>query len=497
MALANAAQGHMTTPVTPSDPVISSADRAAIMLSLMCVMMLAALETTIIAPAMPSIGRDLGGVEHMSWIVTAYLVISTALTPLYGKIADIKGRRIVLIFAAVSYLVGSLACALADSMMTLILARCLQGVGGGGIFAMTQTIIGDIVPLRDRPKYQVYTSTVWLLANMMGPVLGGLLTDYVHWSMIFWINLPLGIPALLVLWPRLSKLPRNERPHSLDLLGAFLIVVATVLIMLALSWGGVRYAWASWEMLALGGATLLAWVLLAVRQLTAHEPLIPLTVLGNAGVQRAVFTSFSAMAAYIAIVIWLPVWLQTVEKMSVTAAGLWTLPLMAASTIGAQWGARAMRGSGNFHYVPIAGMVLATLGSIVMGIYAAGMPMWLFALTTAVISAGTGAIFPMLSVGLQSAVPPHELGTTMALNVFMRSLGSAIGVAIMGAILIGIAGAAALEQHGAAAGATPELILAYQIGYGAVALGFFLALLSLLRLGRPSMGRPESRAFRK
>lgn len=486
----------MTAPESQTQPALTPADRATIMISLMCVMMLAALETTIIAPAMPSIGRDLGGVEHMSWIVTAYLVISTALTPLYGKMADIKGRRIVIVFAALSFLIGSLACALADSMLTLILARCLQGIGGGGIFAMTQTIIGDIVPVRERPQYQVYTSTVWLLANMLGPVLGGLLTDYMHWSMIFWINLPLGIPALLILWPRLARLPRHERPHSLDIIGALLIIVATVLIMLALSWGGARYAWTSFEMIGLIAATVFAWILLALRQLTAREPLISLAVLGNAHVRKAVLTSFCAMGAYIGIVIWLPVWLQTVEGMSVTAAGLWTLPLMAASTIGAQWGARAMRSSGNFHYIPRLGMIVATLGSAVLAVFAQGMPIWLFVLATSAISAGIGAIFPMLTVSLQSAVAPHDLGTTMGLNVFMRSLGSAIGVAVLGAILIGIAGAAALEKHGVPGAASAELIYAFRLAYAASAAGFTLGFVSLLLLGRPSMGRPESRAFR-
>lgn len=480
----------------PASTKLSPADARTILVALMCVMMLAALETTIIAPAMPSIGRDLGGVEHMSWIVTAYLVISTALTPLYGKMADIRGRRVVLLFAAVSFLVGSLACALANSMLTLILARCLQGVGGGGIFAMTQTIIGDIVAPRDRPRYQVYTSTVWLLANIMGPLLGGLLTEFVHWTMIFWINLPLGIPALAIIWPKLARLPRHERPHSLDVIGAVLIIVATVLIMLALSWGGTRYAWTSPPMMGLVVATLLAWGLLALRQMTAAEPLIPLRILRNAGVRHAVLTSFTAMAAYIGIVVWLPVWLQVVLGMGVTEAGVWTLPLMVTSTLGAQVGARAMRHHANFHLVPLAGMALAMVATIAMSVQSGGMDLWLFATLTGIISVGMGAIFPMLTVSLQSSVAPHDLGTTMALNVFMRSLGSAIGVAAMGALLIGFAGAAALEKHGAGAVASPELVAGFRFAYGAAAAGFAAAMAMLVLLGKPSMSRPGSGAIR-
>lgn len=276
----------MTAPESQPAPSLTPADRATIMISLMCVMMLAALETTIIAPAMPSIGRDLGGVEHMSWIVTAYLVISTALTPLYGKMADIKGRRIVIVFAALSFLIGSLACALADSMLTLILARCLQGIGGGGIFAMTQTIIGDIVPVRERPQYQVYTSTVWLLANMLGPVLGGLLTDYMHWTMIFWINLPLGLLAFLMSNSALKRLPRHEQQHRLDILGALLLVAATVTLMLGLHDGGNHYSWTSARILGLFAGSTVLWLAFVWRIRTAREPLIPLSVLGNDVVSR-------------------------------------------------------------------------------------------------------------------------------------------------------------------------------------------------------------------
>ncbi len=468
-------------------PALSQSDRNAILLALMCVMMLAALESTIVAPAMPSIGRDLGNVEQMSWIVTAYLIVATALTPLYGKMADIRGRRIVLMFAALSFLIGSLACALSNSMIMLILARGLQGVGGGGIFAMTQTIIGDIVPARDRARYQVYTSTVWLIANVLGPLLGGLLTEYLHWSMIFWINLPFGIPALIIIWPRLAKLPRHERPHSLDIIGVFLIIAATVLIMLALSWGGVRYAWSSREMIMLIAAAILAWVLLTVRQLTAREPLIPIAVLGNKVVRNAVLTSFFAMAAYIGLMVWLPVYLQTVGGMSVTAAGLATLPLMIFSTVGAQIGAREMRRGRYVYAVPMIGMLITASGTFTLAAFAGGMPFWFLIALLAYISSGMGSVFPMLTVTLQSAVAPHDLGTTMALNVFMRSLGSAIGVAVMGAVLIGIAGSAALEKHGAPGLASADLIKGFVFAYAASGFGFVLAIVSLIRLGRRPM----------
>src|SRR5215212_1235081 len=224
---------------------LSHAEIRTILVGILLAMFLAALDQTIIATALPTIGRDLGDLEHLPWIVTVYLLTSTAVTPLYGKFSDSHGRRITMLIGIVIFIIGSIACALAPNMIVLILARGLQGIGGGGLIALAQTIIADIVAPRERGRYQVYFASVFMTSSLLGPVLGGFFAEHLHWSVIFWINLPLGLVAFAIAFQSLKKLPRFERPHKLDLLGALLLVAATVALLLALSWGGLRYPWAS------------------------------------------------------------------------------------------------------------------------------------------------------------------------------------------------------------------------------------------------------------
>ncbi|HEY8579524.1 MAG TPA: MDR family MFS transporter [Beijerinckiaceae bacterium] len=422
-----------------SPAALAPKDVRSIMIGLMVAMMLAALDTTIIAPAMPTIGRELGDIEHLPWIVTSYLLVSTALTPLYGKFADIRGRRPVLLFAVGTFLLGSAACALAPNMIALALARGLQGVGGAGIFAMSQTIIGDIVPPKERPRYQVYTSAVWMVANVAGPVLGGVLAEYTHWSMIFWINLPIGLVALWLINDRLKRMPRNERPHRLDMPGALLMIAASTLLLLALSWGGARYAWASPQILGLFAAAAAASAALVWRQATAEEPLIPLTVLANPVIGAGASTMFFAMAAYVALSIYLPVYLQTLGGMSVSASGLALIPLLVFTSFGAGAAARVLHVSERYKRAPMAGLVLATLSMAAMALWPR-MPFWGVMAATTVMSLGVGTLFPVINVCVQAATPRHELGTTMALMFFLRSLGAAVMIAVFGAVVLGGSG---------------------------------------------------------
>ena len=203
----------------PASPM-SEADIRTILYGIMLAMFLAALDQTIVATAMPTIGRELNDVAHLPWVVTAYLLASTAVTPLYGKLADIHGRRIVLLSGIVIFILGSVACALAPTLWMLVFARFVQGLGGGGLIALAQTIIGDMVSPRERGKYQVYIASVFMASSLLGPVLGGFISEKLHWSVIFWINLPLGLAAYLMTFNALKRLPRHERPHRLDLLGA-------------------------------------------------------------------------------------------------------------------------------------------------------------------------------------------------------------------------------------------------------------------------------------
>lgn len=452
-------------------------DVRAIMLGLMTTLMLVALDTTIIAPAMPTIGRELGDIKYMPWIVTAYLLVSTVLTPLYGKMADIKGRRVVILFAMLVFLVGSVACALAQSMLTLALARGLQGVGGAGIMAMTQTIIGDIVPPRDRPRYQVYTSTVWMIANVAGPVLGGVLAEHTHWSTIFWINLPIGVVAYVMVSDRLKRIPRYERPHSLDLIGALLMIAASGLLLLALSRGGGAYGWGSPQVIGLFVASACAWALLTWRQATAHEPLIPLTVLRNQVATTSTVSMFFMLGGYIALMIYLPVYFQTLGGMSASASGFALIPLLVFTSVGAWLASRRLARTPRYKRVPIAGLVASALS---VGLLAAWpqAPLGVLLAASTVVAVGTGTLFPIVSVAVQAATPRHELGSTMALGYFCRSLGSAIFVAIFGAVLLGGAGVGveAIAQGGVPQGVDrADLAASFAVCFAITAACFMVA----------------------
>ncbi len=250
-----------------------------IIAGIMLAMFLSALEQTIVAPALPAIGRSLGDIDDLSWIVTAYLLAATATTPLFGKLSDIYGRRAILLLAVSIFIAGSVACALAPTIWFLVLARGLQGIGGGGILPIAQTIIADMLTPRERPLVQGRTSIMFMSASILGPVLGGFLTDHMHWSLIFWINLPLGILALVTTDRALRRLPRHDRPHKLDVIGGAFMVGAALALMLALSWGGTHYPWNSWRIIALVVSSAALWALFAVRLLTAREPFIPLAIL--------------------------------------------------------------------------------------------------------------------------------------------------------------------------------------------------------------------------
>jgi MFS family permease len=395
------------------------------------------------------------------------------------------------VFSISVFIAGSIACALAPTMLTLALARGLQGVGGAGVFALTQTIIGDVVPPRERPKYQVYTSVVWMMANLAGPVLGGVFAEYTHWSMIFWINVPIGLVALFVINSRLKRIPRYERPHKLDLLGAALMIAASGGLLLALSWGGAQYAWASPQMIALIAASALAWGLLVWRQATAAEPLIPLSVLRNTVARNATLTMFFAMAGYLAMTIYLPIHLQTLGGMSASQSGLGLIPLMVFTSLGAWVASRTLHRTARYKRLPMAGLLASALCLVAMAIWPR-MPFLALMGVTTVIAIGVGTLFPVVNVCVQAATPRHELGSTMALSYFMRSLGASLAIALFGSIILGGSGLGA--EAIAHAGLPPGLDVAalagrFSLAYAIGAASFLAAAVFFLIMEeRPLFG---------
>ncbi|MEO9167021.1 MAG: MFS transporter, partial [Aestuariivirga sp.] len=294
-------------------------------------MILAALDQTIVVTALPTIGRSLGNPEYLPWVVTAYLLSSTAVTPLYGKVSDIVGRRKTLLFAISVFVLGSVACAASPNMYVLIVARALQGLGGGGLISLAQTIIADIVSPKERARYQVYISGVYMLASISGPLLGGYMAEDLNWSLIFWINLPVGLLALFMTNGLLKKLPRHEKPHKLDFLGAALVAGASIALMLALNWGGILYPWASSQVLGLLSASVLLWLAFVWRLNTAPEPFIPSEILKNPVVAMGTITAMLMMGTYIGVTAYLPIYMELSYGLSASQSGLCLIPFMSGT----------------------------------------------------------------------------------------------------------------------------------------------------------------------
>jgi EmrB/QacA subfamily drug resistance transporter len=465
---------------------LSQAEIRTIIIGVLLAMFLAALDQTIIATALPTIGRELGDLEHLSWIVTVYLLTSTAVTPLYGKLSDSYGRRSIMLVGIVVFIAGSIACALAPSMFVLILARGLQGIGGGGLIALAQTIIADLVPPKERGRYQVYFASVFMTSSLLGPVLGGFFAEHLHWSVIFWINLPLGLIAFDIAFRSLKKLPRFERPHRLDLLGAVLLVTATVALLLALSWGGIRFPWISLPILGLFAGSLVLWSLFALRMRLAPEPLIPSGVLHNPVVRMGVLAACFGMGTYIGLTIYLPVYFETVRGLSSSLSGLALIPLMAGTVVGATLSGRTMARVKHYKRLPTIGLLVAIAATGVLVLYGEALSVLMVEILLGIISIGLGTLLPVTMVTTQNAVAPHQMGTATGTANFFRSLGGAFIVAIFGAIVLsgsGVTGAASFEALGEAAVRSgvnladvfSYVFLAAMVGFG-LALAFLLAL---------------------
>ncbi len=398
-------------------------------------MFLAALDQTIVVTAMPTIGRALGNPEYLPWIITSYLLASTAVTPLYGKVSDIIGRRVTLLFAITVFIAGSILCALASSLLILIIARAVQGLGGGGLISLAQTIIADIVSPKERSRYQVFIAGVYMSASISGPLLGGIFAERWHWSLIFWVNVPLGILALLMTNGLLKKLPRNERPHKLDFFGATLMVLAAIAMMLALSEGGIHYPWLSAEVLGLLGVSVLLWAAFIWRLKTAEEPFIASEILGNSIVAMGTIAVMLVMGCYIGITAYLPVYMELTFGLTASQSGFSLIPFMAGTVVGAIIAGRFMAHSVHYKRPATYGLIFSIAGLGVLATLQTTPGMWVVEILMAGLSIGLGTIFPITTVSIQNAVQPHQMGTATGVMGFFRSLGGALIVAAFGAML--------------------------------------------------------------
>ncbi len=409
----------------------------AIVLGIMLAMFLGALDQTIVATALPTIGRRFNDLSQLSWVVTAYLLTSTAVTPLYGKLSDIHGRRTMMLIAIVIFIAGSIACALAPNMLALVLSRALQGLGGGGLMALAQTIIADIVSPRERGRYQGYIGAVFATSSIGGPVLGGLLTEHLDWSLIFWINLPLGLAALGMTSNVLKRVPFVPRKHKLDILGALTMIAAAVLLLLALSWGGRNFDWISAPIAALFILSGFFWVLFAWRLVSTPEPFLPLAVLGNPVVRCATLAGACTMGTLVGMTIFVPLYFEVVLHLSASQSGIALIPLMGVTPLASTVVGKAMSKVTHYKRMPLLGLPLSIAALGALAIWPASMPIPLVLTLLAVVGCGMGALFPVSTVCMQNAVTRQQMGVATGAANFFRALFSALVVAILGAIVLG------------------------------------------------------------
>jgi EmrB/QacA subfamily drug resistance transporter len=420
-------------PAGESDAPLAGRALATVFAALMLGMFLAALDQTIVSTALPTIVGDLGGLNHLSWVVTSYLLASTVSTPIYGKLGDMYGRKPVFLAAIVIFLAGSMLAGLSQTMAELIGFRFLQGAGAGGLMVSAQAIIADIVPPRQRGRYMGLIGSVFAVASVAGPLLGGFFVDQISWRWVFYVNLPVGVLAILIVIFKLH-LHTPQTRHRIDYAGATLLTGGVGALILLTTWGGTEYAWSSSLILGLGvaGVVLLAAFLWQERR--ALEPIVPLALF-----RSSVFNVSSAMGATIGMamfgaIIFIPLYLQLVYGVSATQSGLRMLPLMIGLLVAAISSGRAISRIGRYKAFPIAGTGTLVVGMFLLSRLGVGTAPWLASVYMLVVGVGIGLVMQVLVLVVQNDARPENIGVATSTATFFRSMGGSFGVAVFGAI---------------------------------------------------------------
>jgi EmrB/QacA subfamily drug resistance transporter len=404
-----------------------------IFLALILVLFLAALDQSIVSTALPTIVGEFGGVDHISWVVTGYLLCSTVAGPLYGKLGDLYGRKSILQGAIVIFLTGSALCGIAQSMGQLIAFRMLQGLGAGGLIVTTIAVVGDVIPPRERGRYQGFIGAVFAVATVVGPLLGGFLVEHVSWRWIFYVNLPVAAVALGVIATAFHS-TRSSLHHTIDYLGALLLTASLSSIILFTSLGGTTWAWSSPQVLALIAASIVLPPLFVLVETRAAEPLIPLALFRDPTFSITCAVGFVVGFAMFGTVTYLPLYFQVTKGASPTASGLQLLPLMIGYTITSVVSGQLITRLGRYRFFPIAGTGLASLGMFWLSRLDGGSSVWRAAVGTVVLGMGLGMVVQILVLAVQNAVDRSVMGVATSGTAVFRQIGASIGVALLGTI---------------------------------------------------------------
>ncbi|MDN4475706.1 MDR family MFS transporter [Demequina sp. SYSU T00192] len=427
----------MTTTTPARAAEAPATDRRGILLvfvGLMTAMLLSALDQTIFSTALPTIVGELDGVDHMLWVTTAYILAATIMMPVYGKLGDLIGRKSLFMIAIGLFMVGSVVGALSGGMTELIVGRAIQGLGGGGLMILSQAVIADIVPARERGKYMGLMGGVFALASVVGPLLGGWFTESIGWQWCMWINVPLGLIAMASVAIFLHPAPRDRAKPRLDVAGMALIAVASASLVLFTSWGGGQYAWSSPVILGLVALTVVAGVAFVLVERRAAEPIMPLEMFKHRNFNLTTAAGLLMGIAMFGTLAYMPTYLQMVAQVDATTAGLLMIPMMGAMLPTSIIVGRTVSRTGRYKVYPIVGAVIIAVAMFLLSTMSATQPLWVTCTYLAIFGMGLGLQMQVLVLIVQNTFPLSMVGTATAANNYFRQIGASLGAAVVGSI---------------------------------------------------------------
>ncbi|MEJ5997172.1 MDR family MFS transporter [Corynebacterium sp. H130] len=407
-----------------------------VMTALMVSMLLASLDQMIFSTALPTIVGELGGVDHMMWVITAYLLAETIMLPIYGKLGDLLGRKGLMIGALSIFLLGSVIGGLANSMLWLIIGRAVQGIGGGGLMILSQAIIADVIPARERGRYMGVMGGVFGLSAVLGPLLGGWFTEGPGWRWAFWMNLPLGAVAIgIAMW--MLRIPAKKVPFKWDYAGTVLAIIATTALVLFTTWGGSRYEWSDPIILGLIALFVITGLLLVIVELRAEDPLIPMDFFANRNFALTTAVGMVLGVTMFGVLGYLPTYLQMVHEINATEAGYMMIPMMVGMMGFSIWSGNRISSTGTYRMYPLVGMVVTAASLLLFHRLTPETSLWEIGIYLFLLGTGLGLAMQVLVLIVQNTLPLEVVGSATAVNNYFRQIGASLGSALVGGLFVG------------------------------------------------------------